>query len=87
MKQEDAVEAIERIARKVDGSVRTDYSGRFMYGELCYGIDCDNDVTVIELAGAEGLRGAKVDNMGKGYIVYWPSVKGVPEEVEDGSNG
>ena len=71
------VEKIHEIAGYVDGEVRDNYSGRGMFGRTCYGIDCDDPNEAIEEAGRLGLRGARVDNMGKGYIVYWPDVQGV----------
>lgn len=71
------IKAIERAAANVGGTVRNDYSGRGMFGARCYGIDCDNAARAIEEAAALGVRGAKVDNMGMGWIVYWPSIQGV----------
>jgi len=61
-----------------DARVRTDYSGRAMFGRTCYGITSreQNDEQVIELAARNGLRGARVDSMGLGVIVYWPSING-----------
>ncbi len=70
------IEIIEDVADEIGGTVRSTYSGRGMYGKTCYGIDCDDITSCIELAAAKGLKGAKTDNMGKGYIVYWPSVNG-----------
>lgn len=68
------VEIIRTVAEAVGGEVREDYSGRGMFGKTCCGIDCDNADAAIEEAASRGLRGAKVDGMGKGFIVYWPSV-------------
>lgn len=61
-----------------DARVQTDYSGRAMFGRTCYGITSreQNDEQVIELAARNGLRGARVDSMGPGVIVYWPSIDG-----------
>jgi hypothetical protein len=61
-----------------DAQVRTGYSGRAMFGRTCYGITSRerNDKQVIELAARNGLRGARVDSMGLGVIVYWPSIDG-----------
>lgn len=73
---EAKIEAVHDVADEIGGKVRTDYSGRGMYGKTCYGITCDNEDECIEAAGAKGLRGARTDNMGRGTIVYWPSIKG-----------
>jgi hypothetical protein len=71
-KIENIEEVMEEIAEEVGGTVRDNYSGRFMYGSKCYGIDCDSYVRCLEVAGSKGVTGAKVDNMGLGWIVYWP---------------
>ena len=71
-KIENIEEVMEEIAEEVGGEVRDNYSGRAMYGRTCYGIDCDNFSRCLEVAGSKGVFGAKVDNMGKGWIVYWP---------------
>lgn len=50
------------------------YSGRHMYGKSC--VACS-----IERGGdMEGLpkAGARVDQLGRGYIVYWPEVEWTP---------
>lgn len=48
-----------------------DYSGRGMFGKTCVGIITDTAITTIGLV---GIPGAKIDNMGKQYIVYWPKL-------------
>jgi hypothetical protein len=55
-------------------SLRTDYSGRGMFGRTCWGIVCDdpNDVIV-----DVGLKGAHTDSMGTSTIVYWPNITGL----------
>lgn len=77
MSNDEAVEIIEEVAIEIDGEIRNNYSGRFMYGETCYGIVCAEPTSCIEEAASRGLRGAKTDNMGREFIVYWPSVHGV----------
>jgi hypothetical protein len=42
------------------------YSGRFMYGAHCVGVDVDNP------GGYQLPVGWKMDNMGMGYVIYWP---------------
>ena len=68
---EQAQEILEGVAERIGGKLRTDYSGRCMYGAECLGIDCDDDTECLEEAAAAGIRGGSRDNMGMGYIVYW----------------
>ncbi len=75
----EKIAAVHSTARAVGGDVRADYSGRGMYGETCYAIDCDDRITCIERGARRGLRGAKYDQMGKGWVVYWPGVHDAPE--------
>lgn len=67
---------LQHIADEVGGTVREDYSGRGMMGATCYGIECQDATKTIEVSAGFGIRGAKIDNMGQGYIVYWPHIKG-----------
>lgn len=79
MKPQRQIELIKELAEEEDGfRLYEDYSGRGMYGARCYGVSCDDPTECIELAAAKGLRGAKWDNLGKGYIVYWPNAS-LPE--------
>ena len=71
----DPVGVINEIAETVNGEVRTNYSGRGMFGATCYGIVCANTLYCIEEAASRGIKGARTDNMGKQYIVYWPHIK------------
>lgn len=73
----DAVEKIEQAANESGGTIRTDYSGRGMYGKICYGIEGDL-VDILMAAGRAGLPKPELDNMGMDSIVYWPRIKGVP---------
>ena len=75
-KQKSPAEIIRQLAKEGFGRVYEDYSGRNMYGETCLGIDTSDPDTLIEEAAFRGVRGAVKDNLGKGYIVYWPSIKG-----------
>lgn len=74
------------------GEVRTDYSGRFMYGDECIGIDLasvsDFSTVLLNIA-AEDRELARTladsqrsDSMGLGVIVYFPGVK-APEQDDD----
>lgn len=53
--------------------LRTNYSGRGMFGATCWGIVCEDANDVICDV---GLKGSKTDSMGCSVIVYWPSVSG-----------
>lgn len=66
---------IKEIANEVGGTVRTDYSGRGMFGKTCMGVICEDPNECLEAAGSLGVRGGRIDNMGKQYIVYWPTIK------------
>lgn len=66
---------IRKIAEDGFGKIYEDYSGRGMYGKTCIGIYTDDPTRCIEEAASRGVRGAQRDNLGKEYIVYWPSIK------------
>ena len=46
-----------------------------MYGKTCFGVVCDDPYGATEVAKKLRLFGARTDNMGKQFIVYWPSVR------------
>lgn len=66
------------------------YSGRAMYGAQCVGVDVNHMGEVLKIGAV--LIGAgfpftevdrlgdtmRTDNMGKGYILYWPSLGVTP---------
>lgn len=61
------------------GDVRTNYSGRGMYGKSCYGIVADSQAMMIRIlmeVGLEELPPPELDSMGLGYIIYWPGIEG-----------
>jgi NADH/NAD ratio-sensing transcriptional regulator Rex len=66
--------------------VRTDYSGRGMYGRTCVGFDLDSTSDVLRLGGVlseildeqayqEFVDRMATDSMGRGIIVYFPGIK------------
>lgn len=67
---------VKRLAEDGFGKLYKDYSGRNMYGKTCIGITTNDPDTLVEEAAFRGVKGAKQDNLGKGYIVYWPHIKG-----------
>jgi len=59
-------------------SLRTDYSGRGMFGQTCMGVVCDKEdyEETIEKAAELGLSGHRTDDMGRQMIIYYPQIKG-----------
>lgn len=47
------------------------YSGRFMYGKDCLGVDLPDASCLVELGGCPKPT---LDSMGRGIIAYWPSI-------------
>jgi len=75
MNLEEQIETLHEVADRIGGEVRSDYSGRGMYGRRCYGIECSEPLHCIEQAAAQGITGANYDQMGLDYIVYWPRIR------------
>ena len=69
-----SVEAIERLAEEVGGTVTYDYSGRCMFGKKCVGIIAGYIDELIEKAQDEGMDDYSTDKMGLDHIVYWPNI-------------
>lgn len=83
------------LGMEPDG-VRTDYSGRGMYGRTCFGIDIDGAAAGFtfklgvalaanhpELAEELSYETVATDNMGLGTIVYWPNVTVEGADADD----
>jgi len=82
----EMIEIIQRICNEVDGNFRGNYSGRFMYGKCCVGIDTNDPELVRQLAEDFGIPAPTQDNMGLDYILYWPEVSmPEPEEIVEDS--
>jgi hypothetical protein len=85
-----AQHVIEALAGEFD--VRA-YSGRGMYGQQCVGVDTEGVGDLMKIAvllvrhgidpfDVAGLGDAlHTDSMGRGVILYWPSLKLTPEQV------
>lgn len=74
---DNAIPKLKKIAKEFNGEFRIAYSGRFMYGAHCVGIDCERyDVEEVKKAARRaGIRAAaSQDSMGMGAIVYWPTL-------------
>lgn len=55
-------------ALKAKGLEPYPYSGRGMFGARCVAVeDFDGEIA--------GFRGPVYDNMGKGFVAYWPNVR------------
>lgn len=72
-KQKEALISVANDT-EVEGCLRTDYSGRWMFGRTCWAIESAHPTQIIEAAAARGVKGAKTDEMGLNYIVYWPHI-------------
>jgi len=78
---DDLKELFESIADNCrEAEIREDYSGRNMYGRSCWAIVGPDPVDIIEVAARHSLTGAKFDNMGRDYVVYWPHVEFCPQD-------
>jgi hypothetical protein len=73
--EEEAITAIEAIADDHRCTLHENYSGRGMYGRTCYGVSGPEKFIMME-AGRQNLPEPELDNMGKGIIAYWPSIRG-----------
>lgn len=88
------VEALENAGFDKD-NIYDNYSGRGMNGSTCPGVTVDHESDLrrimFELARvvdgayeefldvAEDMTGGAMDNMGRGWILYWPGVTLVDE--------
>ncbi len=71
---QDLIDAVEKLAEAADTYVHYDYSGRGMYGATCAAVYTTDRYTAIELAVTFKLPRPKLDQMGKGWVAYWPSI-------------
>ena len=65
-------------------TLKTSYSGRFMFGTTCFGLEVDRVSDLMKIAGshnsvvrkffAEVSDRAAIDDMGLGKILYFPGV-------------
>ena len=71
---------LEAFCAEYDYKLVLDYSGRGMYGATCIGITCNNTLTMVQRLMQYAMQcnyplnlpEPCSDNMGLGYIVYWP---------------
>lgn len=75
-------ETFSEIAAEFDGHPRDSYSGRFMYGTSCVGVDFDslNDFVDFRMAVEHGLpdfdwSDMSSDSMGLGMVYYWRGIQ------------
>jgi hypothetical protein len=62
-------------AGKMGLDIRRDYSGRGMFGKTCLGVTGSMEELDTLLSGVRGsAKGLRKDNMGLGYIYYWPDL-------------
>lgn len=73
----ELVDKLEELANSIEGGqLSSSYSGRAMWGALCYSIDADDDVEALMKVGEMGLPKPKMDSMGMGVVLYWPDIEG-----------
>lgn len=90
------LDAFKTAAGNLGLEIRTDYSGRGMYGATCAGIvgsisdliqfvlevkDLEDDDDKVELL--EDLPNVSKDSMGYDTIFYWQGIEGEPEDDVD----
>jgi hypothetical protein len=77
-----------------DGGLRTrDYSGRYMYGKKCLGVEVDDlggfISAVFQVAAeadcdfseiAESFQDMRTDSMGSGVIIYFPKIEFITDD-------
>ena len=68
------IDVIQALADAGLGRLHREYSGRGMCGSTCMGLSTQSPQACIDAAARKGVRGARTDALGKGSIVYWPSV-------------
>ena len=74
----DQMDDLYDAAHTVDGEIRTDYSGRGMFGDTCVGIVLKDEGDLFQFARlldddlAELLDNPRWDSMGLREIAYWP---------------
>jgi hypothetical protein len=70
-------ERVEAVAAWVGGTVYENYSGRFMFGDTCYGVVCEPFTVkdAIKQGNKRRLGTARTDNLGLDMIVYWPDAR------------
>ena len=68
---------MQELAKLVAGAVHYPYSGRGMFGKVCFGIVCEASFIdeLYDKAEELGLPEPKLDHMGLDYIVYWPTLQ------------
>ena len=67
---------------EMDDVLRTDYSGRGMYGDKCFGLVCSEGELlrfIVHLAqrgeDVNWIDSVRSDSMGRSTIWYWPQVQ------------
>lgn len=86
---------LEAIAAEVEARPRSNYSGRGMYGKSCVGFVLDNESELLALGAIIAemvedpklrnslLRGSRIDSLGLGIIVYYPTITCDDAEYEE----
>lgn len=81
--EDDKVQELVNALDLEQEAVYARYSGRCMYGDVCFGLVIDTPDVMVGVALAEVFpddaweiaRKTRTDNMGYSTIVYWPGVQ------------
>lgn len=69
-------QSLVRFCEANDAEIRTDYSGRGMFGSSCIAVVCDPYGPVPAYLARTKAGKGRVDGMGRDRVVhYWPSIK------------
>lgn len=88
--RDQANELVQALDLEQD-DLRTDYSGRGMYGDECFGLIIDVPDLIVGVAMRDVFgedawdiaRAARTDSMGRSTIVYFPGWKVEDEDTDD----
>lgn len=73
--------AISAAADTLDGRVYEGYSGRCMYGAVCWGLTSDSPPEDTHSVWKQHkLPAPRWDQLGLGYIYYWPEFEYIPAQ-------
>ena len=88
------IEQFTDYLESAGADIRTDYSGRAMFGDTCIGFDVENTSDALQIIAeatlhadkayngedfVKTLRGVRTDSMGRGMIYYFPNMQTAQE--------
>lgn len=60
----------QMLAKKFNGKIYENYSGRWMFGQTTYGVEIDRYTFCCEYRNSRHARHYRSDSLGLDYIVY-----------------